>query len=97
MAVNRVISVILPATTADTCFSGFSTLHSLLCRHSYGGWLEFLLPIELQTSPIWVTASGPPTAASTRRKTGINDFINDYNLSHLGHLQSFNMSRIGHL
>jgi hypothetical protein len=32
-----------------------------------------------------------------RRKTGINDFINDYNLSRLGHLQSFNMSRIGHL
>jgi hypothetical protein len=34
---------------------------------------------------------------NTRRKTGINDFINDYNLSHLGHLQSFNMSRLGHL
>jgi hypothetical protein len=33
----------------------------------------------------------------TRRKTGINDFINDYNLSRLGHLQSFNISRIGHL
>jgi hypothetical protein len=25
---------------------------------------------------------------NTRRKTGINDFINDYNLSCLGHLQS---------
>jgi hypothetical protein len=34
---------------------------------------------------------------NTRRKTGINDFINDYNLSRLGHLQSFNMSRLGHL
>jgi hypothetical protein len=33
----------------------------------------------------------------TRRKTRINDFMNDYNLSRLGHLQSFNMSRLGHL
>jgi hypothetical protein len=33
-------------------------------------------------------------ANDTRRKIGINNFINDYNLSCLGHLQSFNMSRL---
>jgi hypothetical protein len=48
-------------------------------------------------SNVWRDLGMSDSFTCTRRKTGINDFINVYNLYHLGHLQSFNMSCLGHL
>jgi hypothetical protein len=56
------------------------------CRHEWEGADIMRVPTSTMC-----------TNASTRRKIGINDFIHDYNLSRLGHLQSFNMSCLGHL
>jgi hypothetical protein len=52
--------------------------------------MQYLWRAQLFAKQGIILSNGAATCGrSTRRKTGINDFINDYNLSRLGHLQSF--------